>query len=175
MNRIKRLVTLIYFSAIIFFCAWFIVVFPGHAQENAYLGVGAGVFKVYDEDNGTPLESYGLISYRPSLKIYEYGIWGSFACTNREFYLSGGILQDFYLLENLVLTPKFGLGIYMNNNGYDLGSPLEFCPTIQLSYEMDNKSRIGLRFVHVSNAELGDVNPGANAVSIIYSFPINGK
>lgn len=173
----KRLspATVLGLSAMSFFCALLVVSFPAQAQKNAYFGVGTGVFKVYAEDKENDLNAYGLISYRPGLEIFGYGLWSTFACTDREFYLSGGILQDFYLMENVVLTPKFGLGIYTHNDGYDLGSPLEFSPAIQISYELDDRSRIGLRFVHVSNANLGKENSGANAVSILYSVPINGK
>lgn len=163
------------FSAISLLCALLIASDYAQAQKDAYFGMGAGVFKVYEEGKGNRLNGYGLLNYRPALEIYGYGLWSTFACTDREFYLAGGILQDFYLMENIVLTPKFGLGIYAHNNGYDLGSPLEFSPTIQISYELDDRSRIGLRFVHISNADLGDENPGANAISILYSVPINGK
>mgnify|MGYP000223351523 CR=1 FL=1 len=156
------------------FCALLLSSVRAYPQNISYLGVGVGVFKVFHEDD-PQLNSYGSINYRPTIELFGYGTWSALACTDREVYLSGGILQDFYLTESIVITPSFGLGIYLENDGYDLGSPLEFRPEIKTSYEFVDKSRLGLSFGHVSNAELGDKNPGANYISVMYSIPLNIK
>jgi len=153
-------------------CALLLSSVRAYPQEVSYFGVGVGVFKVFHEEN-THLNGYGLINYRPAIDLFGYGTWSSLACTDREFYLSGGILQDFYLTESIVITPSFGLGIYLENDGNDLGSPLEFRPEVKASYEFVDMSRVGLSFGHVSNADLGEENPGANYISLMYSIPLN--
>ena len=45
---------------------------------------------------------------------------------------------------------------------------LEFKSELQLSYATSNKSSFGVSYNHVSNASLGDKNPGAN--SYMFNF-----
>jgi hypothetical protein len=175
MQRTLSLATVFCFGAMSLLVALLVVSFQAQAQNEAYFGLGSGVFKVFEEEEENPLNAYGFLTYRPALEIHGYNIWSTLASTDREFYLSGGISQDLYLTNEIILTPKFGFGLYLHNDGYDLGSPLEFCPTIQMSYELANKARIGLQFVHVSNAEIGDENPGANAIALLYSIPLSRK
>ena len=41
-----------------------------------------------------------------------------------------------------------------------LGNDIQFRTTLEFSFELKNKNRIGLSFGHISNANLGDKNPG---------------
>jgi hypothetical protein len=45
---------------------------------------------------------------------------------------------------------------------------LEFKSEIQFSYNPSENSKIGISYNHVSNASLGDKNPGAN--SYMFNF-----
>ncbi len=142
-----------------------------YGQRTSYLGVGAGVFNIMDNDP----KVYGLIDYRPPLGAYGIGTYLTLAGTEEEVYLSGGILKDFFLSRSVVLTPSFGCGLYHQNGGMALGSTLEFRSAVKLSYELPNSSRIGVRFGHVSNAGLGEINPGSEIISLIYSVPLGGE
>ena len=92
------------------------------------------------------------------------------------------ILTGIYLEDNLgqliqgkrnkiLFTPSFGLGYYDNGSGKKLGNDLQFRTTIEFSYELNNKNRIGLSFGHISNANLGDKNPGVEILSLTYQVP----
>jgi lipid A 3-O-deacylase len=94
------------------------------------------------------------------------------------FYLISGI----YLEDNigdLVMgknnnwnfTPSFGVGYYNDGNGKKLGSKVEFRTTLEFSYQLLNKDRIGISFGHISNANIGNKNPGAEIISISYQKP----
>ena len=94
------------------------------------------------------------------------------------FYLISGI----YLEDNigdLVIgknnnwnfTPSFGVGYYNDGNGKKLGSKVEFRTTLEFSYQLLNKDRIGISFGHISNANIGNKNPGAEIISISYQKP----
>jgi hypothetical protein len=94
------------------------------------------------------------------------------------FYLISGI----YLEDNigdLVIgndnnwnfTPSFGVGYYDDGNGKKLGSKVEFRTTLEISYQLVNKDRIGISFGHISNANIGKKNPGAEIISISYQKP----
>ena len=65
-------------------------------------------------------------------------------------------------------TPSFAPGLYHEGDGKDLGHVLEFKSEVQLSYELSKTSSLGISYNHVSNASLGDKNPGAN--SYMFNF-----
>ena len=68
-------------------------------------------------------------------------------------------------------TPSFGAGIYDDGSGKKLGNDLQFRTSFEVSYELKNKNRIGISFSHISNANLGDKNPGVEILSFSYHFP----
>ena len=66
-------------------------------------------------------------------------------------------------LGDLIFTPSFAPGLYHEGDGKDLGHVLEFKSEIQLSYKLSKDANIGFSYNHISNASLGDKNPGANS------------
>ena len=82
-------------------------------------------------------------------------------------YLYTGVQVE-YEIGKLNLTPSFSPGYYTSGDGKDLGSPLEFKTEVQLSFELLPGSKLGYSYNHVSNAGLGDKNPGAN--SYMFNF-----
>ena len=48
----------------------------------------------------------------------------------------------------------------------DLGHVIEFKTEIQITFEISSNSEIGMSYNHISNASLGDKNPGANSYMI---------
>ena len=73
--------------------------------------------------------------------------------------------------SKLFFTPSFGAGIYDDGSGKKLGNNLQFRTSLELSYELQNKNRIGISFSHISNANLGDKNPGVEILSFSYQIP----
>jgi len=73
--------------------------------------------------------------------------------------------------SNILITPSFGFGYYDDGDGKKLGNNIEFRTTIELSYELENKNRIGFSFGHISNANIGDKNPGVEILGISYQIP----
>ncbi len=87
-------------------------------------------------------------------------------------YLEDNLGQLFTGKNNkLIFTPSFGAGYYDNGSGKDLGNKLEFRTSFELSYELKNKNRIGFSISHISNANLGKKNPGAEVINISYQIP----
>ena len=73
-----------------------------------------------------------------------------------------------YDLGPIKLTPSFTPGLYSQGDGKDLGHPLEFKSEVQLSMDLGDSTNFGMSYNHVSNASLGDKNPGAN--SYMFNF-----
>ncbi len=70
--------------------------------------------------------------------------------------------------SNFILTPSFGTGYYNEGDGKKLGSIIEFRTTLEISYQLKNSNRIGLSYGHISNANLGDNNPGVEILNLSY-------
>ena len=86
-------------------------------------------------------------------------------------YAYTGLRKDVIVSKKWNFTPSFALGYYDRGDSKDLGYNLEFRSQIEFSYAMD-ENRIGFNLNHISNASLGDTNPGTESatVSLIRSF-----
>ena len=82
-------------------------------------------------------------------------------------YVYTGV-QAQYKLGALNLTPSFTPGIYHEGDGKDLGHLIEFKSELQISLDLSKTSELGFSYNHISNASLGDKNPGAN--SYMFNF-----
>ena len=92
-------------------------------------------------------------------------ITGGFLTANSAFYLYTGVQVE-YEIGALKITPSFAPGYYNFGNGKDLGHPLEFKSEIQMTVDLNDSTYLGMSYNHISNASLGDKNPGANSYLI---------
>ena len=95
-------------------------------------------------------------------------ITGGFITENSAAYIYTGIEWNMNMGGGLTFTPSFAPGLYHEGDGKDLGHVLEFKSEVQISYASSDKTSFGLSYNHVSNASLGDKNPGAN--SYMFNF-----
>jgi hypothetical protein len=62
-------------------------------------------------------------------------------------------------------------GLYAQGSGADLGGSVQFRSEIGLSRSVGEALRLGLAFVHMSNAGLEDRNPGEDGVYLFVTAP----
>ena len=89
-------------------------------------------------------------------------ITGGFITENSALYLYTGAQAEFNL-GSITITPSFAPGYYNSGDGKDLGSALEFKSEVQMSLNLSDSTEFGMSYNHISNASLGDKNPGANS------------
>ena len=94
-------------------------------------------------------------------------ITGAMITADNATYFYTGV-QANYKIGSFNFTPSFTPGYYNEGDGKDLGHALEFKSEIQFSYNSSENSKIGISYNHVSNASIGDKNPGAN--SYMFNF-----
>ena len=94
-------------------------------------------------------------------------ITGGFITENSAAYIYSGIEWNIKM-GAFDFTPSFAPGLYHEGDGKDLGHVLEFKTEIQLSYGLSENTNFGVSYNHVSNASIGDKNPGAN--SYVFNF-----
>jgi hypothetical protein len=94
-------------------------------------------------------------------------ITGGFVTENSAAYIYTGFEWNIDM-GALTFTPSFAPGLYHEGDGKDLGHVIEFKSEVQFSYEISKNSKIGFSYNHLSNASIGDKNPGAN--SYMFNF-----
>tara|TARA_B100001173_G_scaffold203597_1_gene175616 strand:- start:214 stop:714 length:501 start_codon:yes stop_codon:yes gene_type:complete len=127
-----------------------------------------GMFDFSDDGKKSSLFGIEHINedlYRESFLGTLHPVTGAFITADNAGYIYTG-----FQIPNrsgaLTVTPSFTPGLYSQGDGKDLGHVIEFKTEIQISYELSDNSEIGISYNHISNASLGDKNPGANSYMI---------
>mgnify|MGYP001226410761 FL=1 len=94
-------------------------------------------------------------------------ITGALITADNAGYFYTGV-QAQYKIGELNFTPSFTPGLYHEGDGKDLGHVIEFKTELQISLNTSGNSQFGFSYNHISNASLGDKNPGAN--SYMFNF-----
>ena len=164
--RIKKIFVLI----ACFFVSFSVVANEVKLKNNTELSFYTGMFDFSDDGKRSTL--VGLQHQNESLNRDTFlgnlsPITGAMITADNATYFYTGV-QAHYTIGSLNFTPSFTPGYYNEGNGKDLGHALEFKSEIQLSLELPKNSQFGLSYNHLSNASLGDKNPGAN--SYMFNF-----
>tara|TARA_B100000686_G_C16249840_1_gene693883 strand:+ start:91 stop:576 length:486 start_codon:yes stop_codon:yes gene_type:complete len=89
-------------------------------------------------------------------------ITGGFITENSAVYIYTGAQAE-YDIGLFKFTPSFAPGYYNAGDGKDLGSALEFKSEVKMTLDLSDSAEFGMSYNHISNASLGDKNPGANS------------
>ena len=138
------------------------------SKNSKQLNFYAGVFDFSDEKQKAGL--FGIQHQNENLQRNTFlgnlsPITGGFITENSAVYVYSGVEWNFDLGE-INFTPSFAPGLYEQGDGKDLGHTLEFKTEVQLSYNISNDTSFGMSYNHISNASLGNKNPGANSYEI---------
>jgi len=129
----------------------------GHSKSSA----GVGLEYRLDSRSWTPREG-GRFSLIPV-----FGITGS---SKDALFGYVGFRSDFNVTRKWRLTPGFAVGAYDRSGDIDLGGPVEFRSSLDISRAVNDRMRIGVALFHISNARLYDRNPGVNALAFVQTF-----
>ena len=166
-------------------------IFPKILYAGGYDIFGIGIYDIKFDGSQTNQSSdlryerrfdNSLVEIGPESENFFYlkPFVGLETTTDSALYILGGIyLEDnlgtLFVGEdsNFIFTPSFGVGFYDDGDGKKLGNDIQFRTTFEFSYELKNKNRIVISFGHISNANLGDKNPGTEILSLSYQVPFN--
>ena len=133
--------------------------------KDTELNVFTGMFDFSDDKQASGiigLQHQNDDLFRKSFLGKLSPITGGFITEKSAIYLYTGA-QTEYDVGIFTITPSFAPGYYNTGNGKDLGSALEFKSEIQMSLNLSDSTEFGMSYNHISNASLGDKNPGANS------------
>ena len=94
-------------------------------------------------------------------------ITGALITADNAGYFYTGV-EGQYKIGSINFNPSFTPGLYHEGDGKDLGHVIEFKSELQFSLNLSGNSQLGFSYNHISNASLGDKNPGAN--SYMFNF-----
>lgn len=158
-----------YFSTLGLTCLALLSPYAASAEESSALAFSTGVFDI-DEDDNTA--EFGLeYRFSPLKNTFDIiPVAGISASVEGNYWLYTGVRYDINLNDNWVLTPHFAVALYEQGGSKDLGYDVEFRSGLELAYKLNASSHLGLGLYHLSNASMGDDNPGSESIIISYSF-----
>lgn len=156
-------------------CGLMVFTASAQAQESmdtSYLSFGVGIWDVTQtDDTATDFR----VEYRHGTPLFwKIKPWaGAEATTDGSVWGGGGVLADFKPADNIYITPSFGVGLYgQGSSDKDLDSIIEFRSQLEGGYEFMGGQRLGVAFSHISNADIGDDNPGSEVLNLYLHLPI---
>ena len=129
-----------------------------------------GMFDFSDEGKKANLFGADYVNYSSSKDIFlgnVQPVTGGMITADDAIYVYTGYQLN-QKTNSTTFSPSFAVGLYDEGDGKDLGHAIEFKTQIQVLFEISSSSEIGISYNHISNASLGDKNPGAN--SYMFNF-----
>ncbi|WP_417542600.1 acyloxyacyl hydrolase [Methylophaga thalassica] len=139
------------------------------AEQKSQMSLSVGAFEVFDDNTAAEIG----VEYRFSPQASAFNLiptLGATLTSDGGYWGYAGVRYDIYLNNNWILTPNFAIAAYEQGGGVDLGYDIEFRTGAELAYQFSDKSRLGLGLYHLSNANIGENNPGAESLILSYSF-----
>ncbi len=139
------------------------------AEEPAYLTAGVGEYDIFHNNQAGDF----FMEYRAQRVWIIHPKLGVEFTTDGAVFGYGGFHFDIPLTQKIVMVIGSAVGYYTNGNGKDLGNHVEFRSGGEFDYQFSNGPRLGVGLVHISNAGLGNRNPGTEILSLVYSIPLS--
>ena len=142
-------------------------IFDYKHDTNAY-----AVTTKYVQDDKVNIKFLGNLN-----PIYELSLFYDDESTKNQgygTYLSAGLMKTINLNKNFFIAPSFSAGLYQEfDQGKKMGYPLEFKSEIEINYNLFKNSLVGVSWNHISNADIGDKNPGSDNLLFNLRFKEN--
>jgi hypothetical protein len=137
---------------------------------RASLGVTAGLFEFTDD---TYRAAELGVQYRGAGRLWIiHPMAGGMINGDGAFNLYAGFGVDVPLGQRVLIRLAFAPGYYHQGEGKDLGLGLEFRSSIEIGWRFGDGWRFGVEAYHLSNADLGEINPGNGSLVLGLTIPL---
>lgn len=140
---------------------------PMAAQDDPRYAVSLGSFDIINGDTA------GEAGFEARFAPWRWDlipVAGLTVNTDGGGYAFAGVRYDWRFARRWIAAPHFAVTAFEEGDGRDLGSVLEFRSGLEVSYELDDGSRLGLSFYHLSNGGIDETNPGSESLVLVWSF-----
>ncbi len=140
-------------------------------KANDQLSFSIGQFDINDTVDSAEMRleylySQNLYNNKFDLKPFV----GAMINSDSGKYIYSGLRKDYVISSKWNFTPSFAVGYYDKGSSKDLGHNIEFRSQLEFSYQTSN-GRVGLNVNHISNASIGNKNPGTESATISFIRP----
>jgi hypothetical protein len=139
------------------------------ANSPHYLGFALAKYDIIDEKQAAQFKleySFGESLFGPFKPLIVSSI-----TEDASFYAGAGLYIDYLPHKNIYIKPSWTVGVYEEGTGKDLGDGAIIRSQLELGYQFDNLSRLGIAFSHSSNAMQDKNNTGMEALSLYFHMP----
>ena len=147
-------------KSLIAFLTLITLVFSVHAQSDE-LKLGYGKFDEGKTQNESNMTELTYVYDNRNLPLELTPIAGALEHGSDAYMVYAGVQKKF-TLDRFAIIPSFAPGYYNNGDEKDLGYDLQFKSQIEFTLELINGYSLSYSWSHISNAGLGDTNPGAD-------------
>lgn len=143
------------------------------ADEPSYLELGAGVYDLIGDH--VQHETFAAdAEYHFGQKLFFIGPAVGVIADARGGGMVYAALYSDIAFGPVIVTPLGGIGAWWHGSHVDenLGGTFEFRLSLAAAYEFADRSRLGLRFGHISSAGINKKNPGENDLMLTYGLPL---
>lgn len=142
---------------------------PPAAEGAGSFALGLGIFDLTGGVRRQRQVEGNLELRRPLARWGLEAAGGLTVTSDASAALYAGLRRDFPVGEGWWVTPALGVALYERGDGKDLGGSLQFRSALEAWRRISGRSRLGVAFVHLSNAGLDDLNPGSNSLLLLWS------
>jgi hypothetical protein len=132
-----------------------------------YLDLAGGRFDAFDGNDALAAN----LEWRSGRKYHFIGpAIGLLANTDGGFFGYGGIHAE-SMIGHIAMDLSWGVGGYEQGDGRDLGGVFQFIENLTIAYQFKKGWSMGVRYQHISNADLHKKNPGNDSVFFSLAYP----
>jgi lipid A 3-O-deacylase len=141
--------------------------------DTSFFGLSVGLYN--------PLTHSGRTStafnaeWQPGVKILGtlQPLFGAMATTRGALLGYAGVGIPINVTDHVFLMPSLSIGGYKSGGDYDLTRHIVERPGVELAYQFDDKSRLGLSFDVLTNGMSFQARDRTEMVSLTYTMPLN--
>lgn len=140
--------------------------------NSSFLGLSVGM---YAPGSSKSKAASFNIEWQPGVKIVGVlrPLFGAFITTRGAAMGYGGLGLPVHLGKRIVVMPSFSVGGYAHGDGRDLGQALAFRGGGEISYEFDDKSRLGINAHIISNGKSTNKRDNTAIIGLVYTTPMD--
>jgi lipid A 3-O-deacylase len=128
-----------------------------------------GISGVFDEETVPAFATeYRWAAAKAGLQPWVGGGWA----TDGAIFAGAGVLHTWRPARRWEFVAGFGPGYYDRHEGLDLGSQVEFYSFAEVNCAVSTGKRLLVRFAHISNASMSEINPGTELLTLGFSFDL---
>jgi lipid A 3-O-deacylase len=140
--------------------------------DTSFFGMSIGMFDPAASDSKS---SAFNVEWQPGVRILGtlQPLFGAMATTRGALLGYAGMGVPFNITDHVFVMPSFSIGGYKHGSDYDLGKKIVERPGVEIAYQFDDKSRLGLSFDVLTAGTSLQSRARAEMVSLTYTMPLN--